>query len=316
VNNVRPASAPPGIVADERRQCVLPVARPARLYVFVSLLTLANSANLVDNWNGKSVAICEALFEKCPVLGRQPSPGTIKRWLLAEAAPHKMDNGKYNVEDREDGTTGNAERSELADEYSRLLREFMEQLNRHATEAALGQEAASAAAAAREELNERARTYLGAAMTDFEATSYRGNRNRMRDNIAEEGDYDEEQEDEERERETVPRQRRRSSTLKRAHWASVGQNGGTPPSIPSVGGANDPFLASILEQARVRDAALAEQQQQQSAALVAALTPRQQGGRATALLQELRSIDELRATGAIDDETAGELRVQARSNLL
>ena len=48
-----------------------------------------------------------------------------------------MDNGKYNVEDREDGTTGNAERSELADEYSRLLREFMEQLNRHATEAAL-----------------------------------------------------------------------------------------------------------------------------------------------------------------------------------
>ena len=137
MNNVRPASAPPGIVADERRQCVLPVARPARLYVFVSLLTLANSANLVDNWNGKSVAICEALFEKCPVLGRQPSPGTIKRWLLAEAAPHKMDNGKYNV------TTGNAERSELADEYSRLLREFMEQLNRHATEAALGQEAAA-----------------------------------------------------------------------------------------------------------------------------------------------------------------------------
>ena len=124
-----------------------------------------------------------------------------------------MDNGKYNVEDREDGTTGNAERSELADEYSRLLREFMEQLNRHATEAALGQEAASAAAAAREELNERARTYLGAAMTDFEATSYRGNRNRMRDNIAEEGGCDEEQEDEERERETVPRQRRRSSTL-------------------------------------------------------------------------------------------------------
>jgi hypothetical protein len=66
----------------------------------------------------------------------------------------------------------------------------------------------------------------------------------------------------------------------------------------------------------VRDAALAEQQQQQTAALVAALTPRQQGGSATALLQELRSIDELRATGAIDYETAGELRVQARSNLL
>ena len=124
---------------------------------------------------------------------------------------------------------------------------------------ARSQEAASAAAAAREELNGRERTYLGDVMTDFEATFYRGNRNRVRDDIAEEGDYDEEQEDEERERETVPRQRRRSSTLKRAHWASVGQNGGTPPSIPSVGGANDPFLAGILEQARVRDAALAEQ---------------------------------------------------------
>jgi hypothetical protein len=51
--NVRPASAPPGIVADERRQCVLPVARPARLKIFTCLLTLAISANLVDNWNGK-----------------------------------------------------------------------------------------------------------------------------------------------------------------------------------------------------------------------------------------------------------------------
>jgi hypothetical protein len=192
----------------------------------------------------------------------------------------------------------------------------MEQLNRHATEAALGQEAASAAAAAREELHGRERTYLGDVMTDFEATFYRGNRNRVRDDIAEEGDYDEEQEDEEHERETGPRQRRRSSALKRAHWASVGQNGGTPPSIPSVGGANDPFLADILEQARVRDAALAEQQQRQNAALVAALAPRQRGGSATALLQELRSIDELRATGAIDDETAGKLRVKARADFL
>jgi hypothetical protein len=72
-------------------------------------------------------------------------------------------------------------------------------------------------------------------------------------------------------------------------------------------------LAGILEQARVLDAALAEQQQQHSAALVAALTPRQQGGSATALLQEMRSFQELRATGAIDDETAGELRVIASS---
>ena len=57
------------------------------------------------------VAICESLFEKCPGLGRQPSPSTILRWLLAEAAPHKNGDGKYNVEDREDGATGNAERS-------------------------------------------------------------------------------------------------------------------------------------------------------------------------------------------------------------
>jgi len=112
----------------------------------------------------------------------------------------------------------------------------------------------------------------------------------MRDNTAEEGYCDEEQEDDERERETSPRQRHRASALKRAHWASVGQNGGTPPSIPSAWGANDPFLAGILEQARLRDAAMAEQQQQHSATLVAALTPRQQGGSATALLQELRSI--------------------------
>ena len=66
----------------------------------------------------------------------------------------------------------------------------------------------------------------------------------------------------------------------------------------------------------MRDAALAEQQQRQNAALVAALAPRQRGGSATALLQELRSIDELRATGAIDDETAGKLRVKARADFL
>jgi len=75
----------------------------------------------------------------------------------------------------------------------------------------------------------------------------------------------------------------------------VGQNKGAPPSFPSVGGANDPFLAGVVEQARVRDAAMAIQQQKHSAALVAALAPRQQGGSATALLQELRSIEELRA---------------------
>ena len=72
------------------------------------MLTLAVSANLEDNWNGKGLAVCDALFQKCPILGRSPSPATSKRWLLAEAAPHKMDNGKYNVEDREDGTTGNS----------------------------------------------------------------------------------------------------------------------------------------------------------------------------------------------------------------
>jgi len=60
----QPMSAPPGTAADERRQCcVLPVARPARLNIFVCLLTLVISANLVDNWNGKGVAICEALFQ-------------------------------------------------------------------------------------------------------------------------------------------------------------------------------------------------------------------------------------------------------------
>jgi hypothetical protein len=285
------------------------------LNIFVCLLTLSISANLVDNWNGKGVAICEALFQECPVLGRKPSPATIKRWLLAEAAPHKKEDGKYNVEDREDGTTGNAERSVLADEFSRLLREFMEQLNRHATEAALGQEAASAAAAAREELLERERTYVGAAMTDFEAMSDRGSRDRnsMLDDTAEEGDYDEEEQDEERESGS---RRRRSSALKRAHWASVGHNGGAPPSVPSVGGANDPFLADILEQARVRDAAIAEQQQQHSAALVAALAPRQRGGSATALLQELRSIEDLLRLGAIDGETAEGLRVKARTDFL
>jgi hypothetical protein len=70
-------------------------------------------------------------------------------------------------------------------------------------------------------------------------------------------------------------------------------------------------LAGILEQARVLDAALAEQQQQHSAALVAALTPRQQGCSATALLQEMRSFQELRAIGAIDENIAEELRVIA-----
>ena len=231
-------------------------------------------------------------------MGRQPSPGTILRWLLAEAAPHKNGDGKYNVEDREDGTTGNAERSELADEFSRLLREFTEQLNRHATEAVLGQEAASVAAATREELRERERMYLGAAMADFEAVSYQGNRNRGSViDEAEEGDHDEEQDEEcDEEREFSLRRRRRSGALKRAHWASVGQNGGAPPSLPSVGGANDPFLAGILEQARVLDAALAEQQQ---------------GGSATALFQEMRSIQELRSIGAIDSKIAEELRVIA-----
>ena len=237
------------------------------------------------------------------------------RRIFADAAPHKNDDGKYNVEDWEDGTTGNAGRSELADEYSRLLCEFMEQHNRHATEAALGQEAASAAAATREELLERERMCLGATMTDFEAMSYQGNRKRgsVLDDTAEEGDYDEEHD---KGRKSGPRQRLCSSALVRAHWASVGQNSGAPPSIPSVGGANDPFLAGVVEQARVRDAAMAEQQQQHSASLVAALTPRQQGGSATTLLQELRSIEELRVIGAIDDETAGELRVKARAGIL
>ena len=164
-------------------------------------------------------------------------------------------------------------------------------------------------------MNVHERTYLRAAMTDFEATSYRGNRNRMLDDAAEEGDYYDEVEQDE-ERESSSKNRRRSGALKRAHWASVGQNGGAPPSIPSVGGANDPFLAGILEQARERDAAMAEQQQKHSAALVAALAPRQRGGSATALLQELRSIEELRAIGAIDDGTAGTLRVKARADFL
>ena len=129
-------------------------------------------------------------------------------------------------------------------------------------------------------------------MTDFEAMTYQGSRNRGNVLDDTKGDYDEEQDEE---REYSPRQRRRSGALKRAHWASVGQNKGAPPSFPSVGGANDPFLAGVVEQARVRDAAMAEQQQKHSAALVAALAPRQQGGSATALLQELRSIEELRA---------------------
>ena len=72
----------------------------------------------------------------------------------------------------------------------------VEQLNRHATEAVLGQEAASVAAATREELRECERMYLGAAMADFEAMSYQGNRNRGSViDEAEEGDYDEEQDE-------------------------------------------------------------------------------------------------------------------------
>jgi len=146
-------------------------------------------------------------------------------------------------------------------------------------------------------------------MTDFEVKSYQGSRNRgnVLDDIK--GDYDEEQDEE---REYNPRQRRRSGALKRAHWASVGQNGSAPPSISSVGGANDPFLAGVVEQARVRDAAMAEQQQQHSAALVAA----QRGGSATTLLQELRSIGDLRAIGAIVDEIARKLLVKARADFL
>ena len=67
----------------------------------------------------------------------------------------------------------------------------VEQFNRHATDAALGQEAASVAAAAREELRECERMYLGAAMADFEAMSYQGIRNRGSViDEAEEGDYD------------------------------------------------------------------------------------------------------------------------------
>ena len=91
----------------------------------------------------------------------------------------------------------------------------------------------------------------------------------------------------------------------------MGQNKGAPPSFPSVGGANDPFLAGVVEQARVRDAAMAEEQQKHSAALVDALAPRQQGGSATALLQEMRSFQELRAIKVIDEKIAYELRVIA-----
>ena len=96
----------------------------------------------------------------------------------------------------------------------------------------------------------------------------------------------------------------------------MGQNGSAPPSFPSAGGANDPFLAGVVEQARVRDAAMAEQQQQHSAGLVAALLPRQRGGSATALLQELRSIEDLRAIEAIVDEIARKLFVKARADFL
>jgi len=149
-------------------------------------------------------------------------------------------------------------------------------------------------------------------MTDFEAMTYQGSRNRGNVLDDTKGDYDEEQDEE---REYSPRQRRRSGALKRAHWASVGQNGSAPPSFPSVGGANDPFLAGVVEQARVRDAAMAEQQQH-SAALVAALLPRQRGGSATALLEELRSIEDLRAIGAIVDEIARKLLVKARADFL
>jgi len=150
-------------------------------------------------------------------------------------------------------------------------------------------------------------------MADFEAISYQGSRNRGNVLDDTEGDYDEEQDEE---REYSPRQCRRSGALKRAHCASVGQNGSAPPSFPSVGGANDPFLAGVVEQARVRDAAMAEQQQQQSAALVAVLLHRQRGGSATALLQELRSIEDLRAIGAIVGEIAIKLLVKARADFL
>ena len=67
----------------------------------------------------------------------------------------------------------------------------VEQLNRHATEAVLGQEAASVAAATREEPRECERMFLRAAMADFEAMSYQGNRNCCSViDEAEEGDYD------------------------------------------------------------------------------------------------------------------------------
>lgn len=230
------------------------------------------------------------------------------------ASPYKKTDGKYKVEDREDGTTGNAERSALADEFLRLLRLFMEQLNRRATEAALGQEAASATAVQREELAQRERTYLGDAMTDFQATSFQGRSNDGRMVGDTDVDYDEE---EDREREPSTKQRRRSGALKRARWASVGHNGGVPPGVLGVGGANDPFLAGVLEQARLRDAALAEQQQEHTTAIVAAVLSKQRGGCATAFLTELRSIKyDLRLIGEIDDSTAANLRIKARADFL
>jgi len=124
-------------------------------------------------------------------LGRKPSPATIKRWLLAEAAPHKNDDSKHNVEDREDGTTGNAEQCELADEFSRFLREFMEQLHRQQRKQHLaGRQLAPQLPHAKSFLS--ASAYPGAAMTDFEAMSYQGSRNRGNVLDDTEGDYDEE----------------------------------------------------------------------------------------------------------------------------
>jgi hypothetical protein len=149
-------------------------------------------------------------------------------------------------------------------------------------------------------------------------------------------------EKEEYDQEGSRKHRRRSGQQKREFWAAAGHMGGKPPDVPGVGDASDPFLAVILEQVRVRDAALAEQaqaasnaaeerqrqrdaalaeqQQQNTAALVAALASKEQrqqpGGRAAALLAEMRTIQELLSIGAIDDEMATALRDRARADAL